>query len=178
MIKIIQIILLIANIVIIISCENSTEPENEKDINDIYEIVLRDKFMNNSSGYDSKNDEIIKIYFIGLYEEIDSNYDFKGSLIDPEEDLIKKFNGYRKEIKKVSQSQTEGNWGNYQIKDNETNEKGMIFILGPIKRITDNEIEIEAGYCLGPFPNECETYRLKKEGHIWQISYKKYRWIT
>ncbi|MBK7979585.1 MAG: hypothetical protein IPK06_06200 [Ignavibacteriae bacterium] len=78
MIKIIQIILLFANIVIIISCENSTEPENEKDINDIYEIVLRDKFLNNSSGYDSKNDEIIKIYFIGLYEEIDSNYDFKG----------------------------------------------------------------------------------------------------
>ena len=159
------------------SCETPTEPSLVDDASEIREVVLRDKFHNNGSGVFTNTNNVDttnKVYFIGFYDEIDSNYTFHGNAIDPNKEFLSRFNGYIKKVKKISDCEKVG--GNFV--DKVTKEKGMIFRVGPINWISKTEAEVEAGYYDGFVSADCETYGIYKEKGKWFIYYKTFRWYS
>jgi hypothetical protein len=157
------------------SCENPTESSLVYDDGSIRELVLRDKFHNNGSGwfnYGNYIDTTYKVYFIGFYEEVDSNYIFRGDAIDPTDDFLTRFNGFIKKVKKRSDCEKVG----ADFIDKVTKEKGLIFRVGPINWISETEAEVEAGYYAGFAAADCYSYRLYKEKGKWYIYYKTPRW--
>ncbi len=169
-------------LITVYSCDNSTEPNLVNDEDNIREIVLRDQFLNNYSAHNNSIqhgdlDSTIKIYFVGLYEEIDSNYFFRGDAIDPETDFLRRFDNFFKKVKKISESEYSQNTF-YQIQDKTTEELGLIFKVGPIKWLSENKVEVEAGYLEGRLSAGGLSYILYKENDKWNIHYKIHRWVS
>ena len=180
--KLLSLMILLFFLVIVISCDNSTEPNLVRDEDNIRKIVLRDQFLNNYSAHSNSIqhgdiDSTIKIYFVGFYEEIDSNYFFRGDAKDPDHDFLRRFDNFFKKVKKISESEYSQNTF-YRIKDKNTKELGLIFKVGPIKWLSENEVEVEAGYLEGRSSAGGLSYILYKENNAWNIYYKIHRWVS
>ena len=175
-----QLFFIFVLILLTYSCENSTEPNIENEDNEIREIVFRDKFQNNYSGHFNYNDYIdtsYSFYFLAIYDSVDSNYNFMGRH-DPDDELISRFIGFAKIVKKFSECHFDNVNAPTKVIDNETGKEGMLFYTGPIKWISKTEAEVEGGYWEGFSSSDCFTYRLYKYDGQWFIYYKTPRWAS
>lgn len=170
-------ILILSAMFLLNSCDSSTEPEILSDSTKIMELVLTDQFYDDYTGYPLDrytSDSIVKVYFIGVYEEVDSNYHFPNPPVDPERTLLNQFSDIGIEVKPASQA-IFADYNEYY--DRTTNERGIFFFAGPIRWLSEIEAEVEAGYKFGGLSSHCLTYTVRMNDLAeWIIFSRRERW--
>lgn len=164
-------------VIVFYSCSNVTEPEILDDATKIQDLVLRDQFYDDYTGFPldrHTSDSIVQVYFIGIYEEVDSNFHFPNPPVDPKAILLNHLSNISIMVKGVSQAIF---IDCCEYRDKTTNERGILFFTGPIRWISDTEAEVEAGYIFGGLSSHCLTYTVRMNDLAeWIIFSRRERW--
>lgn len=128
------------------SLGQKTESEN-----DIREIVLLYMFEHEAQ----QQKPYTKVLFISVQKK------------DPDDKFIARFKDHIPPVKKVSESVITGDMGG--VVDRRTREVGMLYSLGEIKWINENEVDIDGSYHVAKlFAGSCR-YRLVRDRDKWIV---------
>jgi hypothetical protein len=118
---------------------------------DIREAVLRHMF-----GHEAQQQKpYTKVLFISVEKK------------DPDDKFIARFKGHIPPVKKGSDSVITGDMGG--VMDKETGEGGMLYSVGEIKWINENEVDIDGSYYVANlFAGGCR-YRVVPDGDKWIV---------
>ena len=127
---------------------NSQEQNAELE-NDIREIVLRYMFEHEAQQQKAYS----KVLFISVEKK------------DPDDKFIARFKDHIPPVKKGSESVITGDIGG--VSDKKTGEGGMLYSLGEIKWINENEVDVFGSYYVASlFGGGCR-YRVVRDGDKW-----------
>jgi hypothetical protein len=142
-------------------CSSGSEVVAELSEEDsIREAVYRYQFENNVSG----QRENANAYYLSLEG---------GS--DPSDQLLRQFEGHTPPVKPVSASTLEA--GTALVLDQESGLPGLIFDVGEIRWLSDDEVEVEGGYEEASESASGGVFRLRKEAGRWQVVASQMLWI-
>jgi hypothetical protein len=157
-------------LVLFASCKNnSIEPQSSED-DDIREIVFRYQFASNGSGF---ADTTAKYYYLAIII-VDSTHRVTSSS-DPSDDLMKRFISNTPQVRKYSQATIQPGGGVY---DKETGLRGLLFRVGQIRRVSENDAEVEGGYYAGGLNAEGDVFYLRKANSSWFIYRVQNYWVS
>jgi hypothetical protein len=94
---------------------------------------------------------------------------------DPSAELLERFEGHRPPVKPVSASTLEP--GTAQVLDRESSLPGLIFGITEIRRLTDNEVEVDGGYEEASESGSGNTYRVVKRERHWEVVECQMLWV-
>jgi hypothetical protein len=118
---------------------------------DILEVVLRYQFAHQAT----QQVPYTKVIFVSVEKK------------DPSEILLKRFSRERLPIKKVSRAMYMKDSG--AVRDRRTKAEGLIYNVGPVKWLSETEVEVEASYYGAMlFADGCR-YRVSREGEKWVV---------
>jgi hypothetical protein len=174
-----SLILVLFSLVLLSCNDNFLDPPSSDD--DIREIVLRDMFLHNGSGfapdYFSIRDTLLWGYYIEFRPSIDSLHQPAGARIDPDNVFLARFADIFPEVKKGSQCTAYKSRQN--VVDTATGLPGLLFfIAGSVKRPSDSEVILDAGWYYNGANAGDYTYRLRKERSRWMIYSSYLNWIS
>ena len=152
----------IAIVLVVCACSSSpqatTQTMSEED--QIREAVFRYQFEFNASGLG----KAANAYFLSVEGHE-----------DPSPQLLKQFEGHRPPVKPASASTLEP--GTAQVVDRESGQPGLIFRIREIRRLTDDEVEVDGGYDEASESATGNTYRVMKTGGRWEVVECQMLWI-
>jgi hypothetical protein len=167
-------------IILAFGCADSVLDPPSSD-QDIQEIVFRDLFLHNGSGfsqdYFARPDTVIRTYFVEFRAGTDSNHFPVGPRIDPDNAFIERFADVFPQVKKGSQC------SNYNagigITDSVTNSPGLLFfVTSPANRISSTEVVLDGGWRYNANNSGVYTFRLRKERSRWTIYSSHLDWVS
>jgi hypothetical protein len=133
---------------------------------DIREAVFRYQFEHNAS----EQQQSAKAYFLSLSNDLLPGSPMPGPIPakgrDPDDAFVKRFQGHKPPVKKISQSTISPFEG---VKDRETGEEGLIFWVTHIRWKKDTEVEVDGGYYEGGRSSSINLYRVVREGDRWVV---------
>ena len=134
-------------------------------LDDIREATFRYQFKKNASGQQQN----AKVYFLTLFNQKEQQDE------DPEDKFMKRFDGHKPRVAKVSQSKSSMPEG---VQDKKTGEHGLIFTITAIRWKSDEEVEVDGGYYEGSLSSSGNTYFLKRKGGKWIVERDDMHWIS
>ena len=166
--------------ILTLGCSNNILDPPSSD-QDIQEIVFRDLFLHNGSGYSNnfsfRVDTVIWAYYVEFRPGTDSLHFPIGSRIDPDEACLARFADLSPIVKKGSQSR--GYNTPYAIADTLTGLPGLLFfVTTPVTRISQTEVLLDGGWYYNANNTGVYTFRLRKEGSRWNIYSVYLDWIS
>ncbi len=132
---------------------------------DIREAVFRYQFEHNASA----QPQDAAAYFLSL-DPHESGFLFNE---DPTDDVMRRFEGHKPPCKKVSECSSHRFEG---VRDRETGEEGLIFTVGNIRWINEDEVEVSGGYYAGSLSASGNIYSVVREGDRWIVKKDKRLW--
>lgn len=126
----------------------------------VREAVFRYQFEFNASGQGTA----ANAYFLSVEGEK-----------DPSPQLLQQFDAHRPPVKPVSASTLEP--GTALVLDMETGLPGLIFSITQIRRLSDDEVEVDGGYCEASESASGNTYRVAKQDGTWEVVGLQPLWI-
>jgi hypothetical protein len=94
---------------------------------------------------------------------------------DPDDAFMKRFAGNKPPVKRHSECEVSPKKG---IVDKKTGERGLIFLSGAIKWVSDSEVEVSGGYHEGNLSASGNIYHLKKVDGKWKVTKDVIQWIS
>lgn len=145
--------MMICGLILSLIFAQTIRPDAKADAEDeIREAVFRYQFDQDAT----QQKPITKIYFIAIENK------------DPDEPFLKRFAGSTPIVKKASQSGYSKN-GVDSVIDKTTGEAGVIFGVGKINWINENEVEVKASYHVANlFAGGC-NYRVARQDTAWVV---------
>ena len=147
---------------------------------DILKAVFRHQFVKNASGQQQK----AGVYFIRILTNEPKNIfrgrpdvswpDFKNG-VDPSEAFMESFAKHAPPVRKASQSRIDPQG---PVLDKETDAKGLLFVAGPIKRISDTKVEVPGGYHEGRLSASSNLYTVEKIDGKWTVTKNQMKAIS
>jgi hypothetical protein len=137
----------------------SEDQDRDMDKQDIREAVFRYQFNHNASGQQQN----AKVYFLSLDQDK-----------DPSNEFMERFKGTEPPVKKASQASKSAGG----VVDKETGERGLLFRITSIKRLGENEVEVEGGYFEAGQSASRNVYRVKHENGKWVVKEEKLKRIS
>lgn len=107
------------------------------------------------------------IYFLGVME--------KGKRRDPSRALMRRFAGHRPRVERASLADFSGGIGAVH---RYTGEQGVVFTVGEIKRVSDDEVEAECEYYAGNLAASGGTYTVVRKDGVWVVMKPKTLWVS
>lgn len=157
--------------------------------NDIREAVFRYEFQHNSSGRQTSADA----YHLGIAHGWSSQMEevtnpivraagiepFGGMADEPSDPkgwFLRRFRGHTPRIKRYSEHEVRDLSDGVQ--DAQTGKPGLVFIVGGIRWIGPNEVEVEGGYYEGGLSASGNIYRLERRSGRWVVVNEFMTWIS
>lgn len=155
---------LLTLILVCVSSVCLAEPPNKAaEELDIREATFRYQFQKNASG----QQQHAKSYYLAI--QVD------GKPTDPDDAFMKRFAGNNPPVKKRSECDTSTGKGAI---DKKTGQLGLVFNTGPIKWVSDTEVEVSGGYYEAGLSASGNTYYLKKVHGKWRVVKDVMVWIS
>ncbi|RPI01217.1 MAG: hypothetical protein EHM64_16075 [Ignavibacteriae bacterium] len=134
----------------------------------IREAVFRYQFQHNASG----QQQTAKIYFLSVMILNDSTgYWIHGN---PSLDILSHFNNNVPPVKSFSDCTLSVNG----VFDNKTGENGLLFQVGALRWITEEQVEVDGGYFEGGLSASGNTYYLERKNAQWIVTRDVMHWIS
>ena len=139
----------------------SSQGQKAESENDIRETVLLYMFEHEAQ----QQKPYTKVLFISVQKK------------DPDDKFIARFKDHIPPVKRGSESVTTGDMGG--VSDKKTGEGGMLYSLGEIKWINENEVDVDGSYYVASlFGGGCR-YRVVRDGDKWIVKgCGEIRWIS
>ncbi len=139
------------------SCSPSTPPPVDPVVSDIREATFRYQFQMSASGGQVPTHPC----FIGLATN-------EPKFLDVDVALLKRFEGTAPRVKRVSECDyPEMKKG---ISDKASGERGTIYYIREIKRVSETEVEVSGGIYSGLLSADEHTYYLKRTDGKWSVT--------
>jgi hypothetical protein len=138
--------------------------DRQPQIDDIREATFRFLFRKNASSLKGK----AQVYFLAFGELAQTQSH------DPDNAFIKRFAGNKPRVAKRSES----NESPEGVKDKTTGEIGLVFNVGDIRWISDEEVEVSGGYFEAGLSASGSTYQLRKIKGKWTVRSEEMHWIS
>jgi hypothetical protein len=134
----------------------------------VREAVFRYQFDHNHSGQQHS----AKVCFLSVMVLEDSTGRWNDH--DPSSELLHRFDGNAPPVKAFSQCRLseEG------VFDFETDERGLLFRVGAIRWVSDDEAEVDGGYFEGGLSASGNTYYLECRDGQWIVTRDVMHWIS
>ena len=138
--------------------------DRQLQIDEIREATFRYLFRKNASSLKEK----AQVYFLTLGELAQTQSH------DPDDAFMRRFLDNKPRVSKRSKSieSPEG------VKDMTTGETGLVFNVGAIEWISDEEVQVSGGYFEAGLSASGNTYHLIKKKGVWVVSTEKMHWIS
>lgn len=91
---------------------------------------------------------------------------------DPSPELLERFSGLLRPVRKASESYVSEPEGNV-VKDKKTNKNGVLFTVSRIKWVNKNEVTLTAGSYIANMGSDGCRYSLKRVNGAWSIASKE-----
>jgi ankyrin repeat protein len=140
---------------------SSSPTEND----DIREAIFRHQIGPEVPGKQQR----VQVYFLSVLDHASGKY------IDPSPDFMKRFAKNKPRVAKESECTSSPYKG---VRDKVTGEEGLIFQVGFIKWIAEDEVEVEGGYYEAGLSASGNTYHLRKKNGKWVVVKDVMNWIS
>jgi hypothetical protein len=115
-------------------------------------------------------------------KEAAQHYNFRIFLVeisgkDPTEDLMKRFAGIPRIVRRACNSETRKTVG-MQVVDRESQERGIIFRADDIRWLGKNHVKIEDGYHYDGLCGAGYTFDMRFERGKWMVRRARMKWIS
>ena len=115
-------------------------------------------------------------------KEAAQHYNFKIFFVeisgnDPTDDLMKRFVGVPRIVKKASNSETHKTAG-MPVVDKESQERGIIFSADDIRWLGKNHVKVEGGYHCDGLCGASYTFDMRLEKGKWIVRKARMNWIS
>lgn len=132
--------------------------------NDIREAVFRYQFQHNASGAQ----QTAEFYCLSLGEYSNE--------LDPDDELMQRFQGHKPAVKKISQCVYGPEMG---VQDADTGQSGgLVFRVTHIEWISDTEVKVEGGYYEGGLSASGNIHWVVRQGNRWVVTKDQMQWIS
>jgi hypothetical protein len=147
---------------------------------DILKAVFRHQFVKNASGQQQK----AGVYFLRiLTNETKKVFPGRGDVswpnfkngVDPSDAFMESFAKHVPPVRKASQAQIDPQG---PVLDKETDAKGLLFVAGPIKRISDTKVEVPGGYYEARLSASSNLYTVEKIDGKWTVTKNQMKAIS
>ena len=155
---------LFISILLLAGCsDQGFEVTNERPLlgieDQVRESVFRYQFEHNESG----QQQSAGIYFLSVMTQNDSTgYWMNG---DPGNDLLQHFVDHVPVVKPYSKCTTSVNG----VFDRVTGERGLVFYVGALRWVADDQLEVDGGYFEGGLSASGNTYYLQRINGQWTV---------
>lgn len=129
----------------------------------VREAVFRHQFAHNSSGQKDR----APIYFLSLGETDKPQ--------DPSPALMARFAQHQPRVEPVSRAHVSFD---SSVRHRDTGERGLIFRVTSIERVSDDLAIVEGGYYEGNLSSSGNTYRVERKNGVWVVTDDKMQWIS
>lgn len=129
----------------------------------VREAVFKHLFKQNASGMKER----AAFYFLSLGDSDKPQ--------DPSPALMARFAEHRPRVEPVSRARISVEEG---IRHRETGEKGIVFRVTAIKRVSDDVMEVEGGYHEGTLSASGNVFRVERKNGVWVVTDDKMQWIA
>lgn len=160
-----------------------SQGKHRADEDNIREVVFRYQFEHNYSGLQKKADA----YYLSLEDYGNTPADSDtilgrlmvlaksfGKSKEPSQTFVLRFQGHNPPVKRLSECIVDGEG----VKNPKTGRRGLIFTIGNIKWINDNEVEVTGGYYEGGMSSSGVTYKVQRKNSKWKVISEKLNWIS
>ena len=130
----------------------------------VREAVFRHLFIHNASGMKDS----AQVYFLAIDEG-------GGKRRDPSPALMARFARQKPRVEPVSRADISFEKGAVH---RETGERGLVFRVGAIKRVSDDVAEVEGGYYEGNLSASGNLFRVERNAGVWIVTSEKMQWIA
>jgi hypothetical protein len=144
---------------IIISPDVSADATRQEQDN-IREAVFRYEFKHNGA-----IGQALKVYCLSHGDNED----------DPSDDFIRRFEGHKPRVQKVSKCDADPFKG---VVDKETHERGVILRATSIAWISATEVKVTGGYYEDGLSASGNTYTVRKINGKWRVTADRMNWIS
>jgi hypothetical protein len=132
-------------------------PDREKQEEEIAEAVFRYQFLHNASG----RQQNAKVYFLSLRYR------------NPSKEFMERFTGNTPVVSTVSECTEDDD-----IRDLQTDARGILFRITNIKWVTPTRGEVSGGYDEGRLSSSGDTYYVEKRDGRWIVIRDEMHWIS
>jgi hypothetical protein len=130
----------------------------------VREAVFRHLFVHNESGMKDS----AQVYFLAIDEG-------GGKRRDPSPALMARFARQKPRVEPVSRADISFEKGAVH---RETGERGLVFRVAAIKRVSDDVVEVEGGYYEGNLSASGTLFRVERNAGVWIVTSEKMQWIA
>jgi hypothetical protein len=129
----------------------------------VREAVFRHLFAHNGSGSRDR----AAVYFLSL-GDVDKPQ-------DPSPALMARFAQHRPRVEAISRARVGFEEG---VRHRDTGERGLVFGVNTIKRVSDDVVEVEGGYYEGNLSASGNFYRVERKAGVWVVTDDKMQWVS
>lgn len=160
--------------------------------NDIREAVFRYEFKHNASGLQQR----ANVYYLaiqpGWVDAIDAGDSWLDILLDklgmarersnrwegsdPSSSFILRFRGHKPPVRKASRCRVDDIM--VGVTDEHGANKGLVFIAGRIRWLSDTRVKVEGGYYEGGLSASGNVYLVERRHGRWVVIHDKMVWIS
>lgn len=152
-------------ILLLVLLGSACAPDRTPELDAIREATFRYQFRNNASGLQQR----ATVYFLVLRDPQTRQW------LDPGEALLRQFKNHPPRIAKMSEAKRSGSDG---VSDKQTGERGLIFIVGKIRWLASDRVDVEGGYYEAGESSSGNIYHLRKKDGKWEVVNDTMRWIS
>jgi hypothetical protein len=131
----------------------------------VREALFRYLFEHNESG----SKDSAKVYFLAIVDE-------RGKQQDPSREFLARFAGHRPRVEPVSRMASNATFEG--VRHRETGDRGLLFHVGAITRVSDDAVEVEGGYYEANLSASGGTYLVERKDGVWVVTKPKMIWVA